>query len=116
MKLKKSKKTSSLRLKAKKSKKIFRAGGWKKLSKPPQIKKEKFSIPAKGKALKKAKAEQEKVENLLKKGRLRGFITHSEILKEFPFIEENIVFLDELYARFQESGMYIVAGKGLLES
>jgi len=65
--------------------------------------------------LQKAKIIEEKVENLLKKGRLRGFITHAEILKEFPLIEENIVFLDDLYARFQEAGIDILEGKDLLE-
>ncbi len=63
----------------------------------------------------KAKVIEEKVENLLKKGRLRGFITHAEILKEFPLIEENIVFLDDLYTRFQEAGIDILEGKDLLE-
>jgi RNA polymerase primary sigma factor len=65
--------------------------------------------------LQKAKLIEEKVENLLKKGRLRGFITHAEILKEFPLIEENIVFLDDLYTRFQEAGIDILEGKDLLE-
>ncbi len=63
----------------------------------------------------KAKIIEEKVGNLLKKGRLRGFITHAEILKEFPLIEENIVFLDDLYTRFQEAGIDILEGKDLLE-
>jgi RNA polymerase primary sigma factor len=63
----------------------------------------------------KAKSIEEKVETLLKKGRLRGFITHTEILKEFPFIEENVVFLDDLYSRMQEAGIDVLEGKDLLE-
>ncbi len=63
----------------------------------------------------KAKIIEGKIENLLKKGRLRGFITHSEILKEFPLVEEDIIFLDELYGRFQEAGIDILEGKDLLE-
>ena len=51
----------------------------------------------------------------MKKGRLRGFITHAEILKEFPFIEEDIMFLDDLYSRFQEAGIDVLEGKDLLE-
>jgi len=42
----------------------------------------------------KVKAVETRVDNLLKKGRLRGFITHAEILKEFPLVEEDVVFLD----------------------
>ena len=34
---------------------------------------------------------------LIEKGRKRGFITYDEILKTFPDIENNILFLDELY-------------------
>ncbi|MDP3051962.1 MAG: sigma-70 family RNA polymerase sigma factor [bacterium] len=63
----------------------------------------------------KAKIIEGKVENLLKKGRLRGFITHAEILKEFPFIEEDIMFLDDLYSRLQEAGIDVLEGKDLLE-
>ncbi len=63
----------------------------------------------------KAKAIEARVDNLLKKGRLRGFITHSEILKEFPFIEEDVVFLDDLYTRFHDAGVDILEGKDLLE-
>jgi RNA polymerase primary sigma factor len=65
--------------------------------------------------VKKAEFTEAKIDNLLKKGRLRGFITHSEILKEFPFVEENIVFLDDLYTRFQDAGIDILEGKDLLE-
>jgi len=63
----------------------------------------------------KAKAIEARVDNLLKKGRLRGFITHAEILKEFPFIEEDVVFLDDLYTRFHDANVDILEGKDLLE-
>ncbi|OHA15635.1 MAG: RNA polymerase sigma factor RpoD [Candidatus Tagabacteria bacterium RIFCSPLOWO2_01_FULL_42_9] len=72
-------------------------------------------MPKKGKPSEKLRAIEEKLENLLKKGRLRGFITHSEILKEFPFIEEDVVFLDGLYSRTQEAGIDVLEGKDLLE-
>ncbi len=51
---------------------------------------------------------------LLEKGRQRGFVTYSEILKEFPHIENDINFLDELYGRFQEAGIDVLEGGGLL--
>lgn len=69
----------------------------------------------KGTPKEKAKEIGHKVETLLKKGRLRGFITHPEILKEFPFIEEDVVFLDDLYSRMQEAGIDVLEGKDLLE-
>jgi RNA polymerase primary sigma factor len=66
-------------------------------------------------AKQKAKAAQEdKAEALIRKGRDRGYITYSEILKEFPHIEENVSFLDELYERFATAGIDILEG-GMLE-
>ncbi|MBA3789298.1 sigma-70 family RNA polymerase sigma factor [Patescibacteria group bacterium] len=53
-------------------------------------------------------------EHLVKKGRERGYITYSEILKEFPHIENDISFLDELYERFSGNGIDILEG-GMLE-
>ncbi|HRH24658.1 MAG TPA: sigma-70 family RNA polymerase sigma factor, partial [Candidatus Paceibacterota bacterium] len=65
----------------------------------------------------KAKAAGErgnKAEMLIQKGKERGYITYSEILKEFPHIEDNISFLDELYERFSTAGIDILEG-GMLE-
>ena len=65
----------------------------------------------------KAKAQNEqtsKADNLIKKGRERGYITYSEILKEFPHIENDVSFLDELYERFTTTGIDILEG-GMLE-
>lgn len=57
-----------------------------------------------------------KMENLLGKGKQRGFITYSEILKEFPNIENDIIFLDELYTKFEETGIDILEEGSLLDS
>ena len=65
----------------------------------------------------KAKAQAEKgdkAERLIVKGKERGYITYSEILKEFPHIEDDIMFLDELYERFTAHGIDILEG-GMLE-
>ncbi len=65
----------------------------------------------------KAKAAGErgnKAEMLITKGKERGYITYSEILKEFPHIEDNISFLDQLYERFSTAGIDILEG-GMLE-
>src|SRR3989344_1465763 len=53
---------------------------------------------------------------LLLKGKERGYVTFDEILKEFPTIEEDIIFLDELYEKLSGSGVDILEGGGLLET
>jgi len=56
-----------------------------------------------------------KAEELLAKGRERGFVTYDEILKRFPSIEVDVDFLDTLYDKFNECGVDILEGGGLLE-
>ena len=51
---------------------------------------------------------------LIEKGRKRGFITYDEILKTFPDIENNILFLDELYEKFSVAGIDVLEGGNLL--
>ncbi|MBU1102542.1 sigma-70 family RNA polymerase sigma factor, partial [Patescibacteria group bacterium] len=51
---------------------------------------------------------------LLDKGKLRGFVTYSEILAEFPDIEKDVLFLDDLYIRMQEAGVDVLEGRELL--
>jgi len=51
---------------------------------------------------------------LIEKGRKRGFITYDEILKVFPDIENNILFLDELYDKFSVAGIDVLEGGNLL--
>lgn len=58
---------------------------------------------------------EEKATRLIAKGRGRGFITYNEILKEFPAIENNVVFLDKLYEKLGDAGVDILEGGGLLE-
>lgn len=52
---------------------------------------------------------------LISKGKQRGFVTYNEILKKFPNIEEDIVFLDQLYFRMDEEGVDVLEGTDLLE-
>jgi len=51
---------------------------------------------------------------LTEKGKKRGFITYDEILKTFPDIENNILFLDELYEQFSVAGVDVLEGGNLL--
>ncbi len=61
------------------------------------------------------KSFEQKSEKLIQKGRDRGFVTYDEILKEFPQIENDIMFLDELYSKFAAAGVDVLEGGGLLE-
>jgi len=58
---------------------------------------------------------KQKREHLIVRGRQRGFITYSEIIKEFPNIENDIIFLDELYTQFEEAGIDILEEGNLLD-
>ncbi|MBI4114872.1 MAG: sigma-70 family RNA polymerase sigma factor [Candidatus Niyogibacteria bacterium] len=72
-------------------------------------------IKAEQRASKKEEFSEEKVGELMQRGRMRGFVTYSEILSVFPRIEQNIVFLETLYNRLQETGVDILEGKEFLD-
>lgn len=75
----------------------------------------------KSRAVKPAKLTKGKLEQVLKterlvtRGKERGFVTYDEILKEFPTIETDIMFLDELYEKLNNLGIDVLEGGGLLE-
>jgi len=117
----KSKAKSSLKSKSKISKKIV-----KKIKPKVKIKKINKPVTKKVPAKKVAKAPttkqtkktadlETKAGQLLLKGKSRGFVTYDEILKEFPHIEDDVMFLDTLYEKLQSSGIDILEGGGLLE-
>ncbi|MEN9649357.1 MAG: hypothetical protein RL094_324 [Candidatus Parcubacteria bacterium] len=58
---------------------------------------------------------EQKAESLMQKGKDRGFITYDEILKEFPMIELEISFLDQLYEKLATAGIDVLEGGGLLQ-
>ncbi len=65
----------------------------------------------------KAKANSQKTlsaEALIEKGKERGYVTYSEILKSFPHVEEDVSFLESLYERFATAGVDVLEG-GMLE-
>ncbi len=69
---------------------------------------------------KRSKAEEaalhaQKAEALILKGRERGFVTYDEIIREFPHVEDDILFLDELYDKLAQVGIDVLEGGGLLE-
>ena len=63
----------------------------------------------------KGKDFETRANKLISKGRDRGFVTYDEILKEFPQIENDILFLDELYAKLVTANVDVLEGGGLLE-
>jgi len=65
---------------------------------------------------KKADRQGEGMSKLLSKGKERGYITYDEILKEFPTVEDDIIFLDELYEKLSISGIDVLEGGGLLDT
>jgi len=111
--MKKKKKTKIVKEKGVLKKKKKFAKKAKKIKK--KVVKKKFEKP------KKLTSSEKKVENLarmanelVEKGRKRGFITYDEILKTFPDIENNIIFLDELYEKFGVAGIDVLEGGNLL--
>ncbi len=61
-----------------------------------------------------ASAKALSADELLKKGKERGYVTYSEILKSFPHVEEDVDFLEALYERFAVAGVDVLEG-GILE-
>ncbi len=57
----------------------------------------------------------EKLKKLIQKGEKRGFLTYAEILKEFPDIEEDIEFLDEIYEKLNDAEIEVVDGASSLK-
>lgn len=65
---------------------------------------------------KKALEQEKKSLEMIEKGKKRGFVTYDEIIKEFPDIETDILFLDELYDRFSVAGIDVLEGGNLLDT
>jgi RNA polymerase primary sigma factor len=111
--------TKSNALKAKK----FKAAASKRRAKlVPKVKAKKAvkKAPLKGspaaiKQGKKADEQGKKLEALMVRGRQRGFVTYDEILKSFPTIESDVMFLEEMYDKFSTAGIDVLEGGGMLE-
>ncbi|MBI5133889.1 MAG: sigma-70 family RNA polymerase sigma factor [Candidatus Taylorbacteria bacterium] len=71
--------------------------------------------PVSQKAKDKAREAAKKAERLVSKGKERGFVTYDEILKEFPTIEDDIMFLDELYQKLSGAGVDVLESGGMLD-
>mgnify|MGYP001566581024 CR=1 FL=1 len=58
----------------------------------------------------------QRAQSLVDKGKERGFVTYDEILKEFPDVETDILFLEELYDKFSTNGIDILESGNILGS
>jgi len=60
------------------------------------------------------RTQEAKATALIEKGRSRGYITYDEILKAFPTIENDVVFLEELYERLSAASIDVLESGGML--
>lgn len=63
----------------------------------------------------KAGLKEGKLEELIKKGKTKGFITHGEILTYFPNIEEDVAFLEAIFEKIRGSNIEIIEEKSPFE-
>lgn len=105
--------TSSAKSVKKRVKKSKTPASMRSLNVKPKAKKAK---PKKLTKIQKQEEAELKTYRLITKGKERGFITYDEILKEFPTIEEDIMFLDDMYEKFSAAGIDVLEGGGLLDS
>ncbi len=74
-------------------------------------KKELKKLPKKkGKAL-----DESTLNELIETGRPRGFVTDNEILHSFPRVEEDLVFLEEIYDRLEKAGIKVIETTALID-
>jgi RNA polymerase primary sigma factor len=96
----------------KKKIKAAKKGASKPTKKPAKATKQKAVSP---KIKEKAKEANKKADKLIAKGKERGFVTYDEILKDFPNVEDDIMFLDDLYAKLSSAGVDVLESGGMLD-
>ena len=78
--------------------------------------------PKKAKKLKKQTKKEAKreldlraLQELIDRGRSRGFVTDTEVLHYFPNVEENISFLEEIYDKLEAANIKVIETLQLIE-
>ncbi len=101
----------------KKKQKVKKPLNKKKKQKKSSARPSKRALVARAKK-KKARAEVylEPMVELVARGRLRGFVTYSEILHMMPHIEQDIDALEKLYEKLSDANIELVESKDLLEA
>lgn len=83
----------------------------------------KKALAKKGKEVKESKAaktttpkvDDSALNELIERGRPRGFVTDNEILYYFPTIEQDVNFLDVIYDRLEKANIKVIETSGLIE-
>ena len=112
---KKAKKIVKKIKKSKRAKQVARKKVASKKTAKKRAKKE--EAKSKGKPAKKAAGKIDKgaLEELIERGRPRGFVTDNEILYFFPDIEKDVSFLDEVYNRLEKANIKVIETEGLIQ-
>lgn len=109
-------KKKKIKIKTKSKPKIKRIKRVKPKAKPvKKTKKQKPAAPKKKLQKPQVDKFQDQIEELIARGRLRGFITYTEILHMLPNIEEDISSLEQLYEKLSDANIEVVESKDLLE-
>ena len=61
------------------------------------------------------KVQGAEINELIERGRPRGFVTDNEILYYFPKIEDNVKLLDEIYDRLESAGIKVIETSALID-
>ncbi len=61
------------------------------------------------------KANASEINELIERGRPRGFVADNEILYYFPKIEDNVDLLDEIYDRLEKAGIKVIETSALID-
>ncbi len=73
------------------------------------------SKQAKLKAGKKTELNQQQLTELTDRGRGRGYVTDTEVLHYFPKIEDDVTFLDKIYAELEKANIKVIETSQLIE-
>ncbi len=80
----------------------------------PTQKRTKKSVKTSRKKVKEELSE-ERIMQLVKRGKGRGFVTDTEVLAVFPHIEENIDFLEDIYKKLEDHNIRVVEVDQLMD-
>jgi RNA polymerase primary sigma factor len=118
MRTKKTLKKRSLKARPKKKAPVKKAKKLRKTAKPTAKKSKKMPkarVKEITKLEKALKANASEINELIERGRPRGFVTDNEILYYFPKIEDNVNLLDEIYDRLEKAGIKVIETSALID-
>ena len=72
-------------------------------------------VRVKARAEEKRTVDKGKLNELIARGRGRGFITDTEVLQYFPTIEDDIAFLEEIYNELEKSNIKVIETSQLID-